>query len=308
MQVFINSKPELDGKQGVAAALGTFDGLHLGHMALMEEMKKAAAKENLKTLAYTFTSIPSELFSKRRPALKLFTAEEKIRAFEKQGIDYLVMTDFDRRYASTPEREFILGLIKSYNIEYLVVGYNFTYGKDAKGTPETLIKEAAEYGFKAEVIEPVMFEGSPVSSSRIRETLLCGDVEKAAAMLGCNYSVAGTVVEGRRVGRNMGFPTVNLKYDKGKLLPKNGVYVTRIKVDGVYHEGITNIGRNPTVSEGSSLSLETHILGFHKAIYGEPVKVVFEKRLRDEIKFKNKEMLKEQIGRDVETAVKYFEI
>jgi len=308
MQVFINARPELDGKQGIAAALGTFDGLHLGHAALIEELKKVAAAESLKTLVYTFTSVPSELFSKRKPYLRLFTVDEKIQAFEKQGIDVLVLMDFDRHYASIPEHDFILELKKYFNIEYLVVGYNFTYGKNAKGNPETLLKEAAEYGFKADIIEPVMFSGAPVSSSRIRETLLSGDAGTAAAMLGCNYSVSGTVVEGRRVGRNLGFPTINLKYDKGKLLPKNGVYVTRVKINGATHEGITNIGLNPTVSDGSMVSLETHILDFHKVIYGEKVKVVFEKRLRDEIKFKNKEMLKEQIEKDVQAAAKYFEI
>jgi len=308
MQVFINSRPELKADQRIAAALGTFDGLHLGHRALIDELKKVAEAEGLSTLAYTFTSVPSELFGKHKAGMRLFTLDEKIKAFEKLDIDYLVLMDFDRAYAAIPEDAFIKSLKDSFNIAYLVVGYNFTYGKNAQGDAVTLQKEAASYGFKADIIAPVLLNGLPVSSSRVREALLSGAVEDAAAMLGTSYAITGTVVEGKRIGRNLGYPTINIKYEKAKLLPKNGVYFTRAKVAGRYHESITNIGFNPTVSDGSLVSLETHILDFEKAVYGETVKVAFEKRLRDEIKFPNREMLKQQIEKDIASASEYFGI
>lgn len=308
MQVYINSRPDLNPKQRIAAALGTFDGLHLGHRALMKELKKIAGEQGLQTLVYTFTSVPAELFRKQKSGMRLFTLEEKIKAFEKLDIDYLILTDFDRAYAAIPEDWFIRDLTESFHIDYLVVGYNFTYGKNAQGGNASLQREAEAYGFKADIIAPVLLNGVPVSSSRIREALASGDVEGAAAMLGGNYSVTGTVVEGRRIGRGLGFPTINVRYEKAKLLPKNGVYITRVKLKGRTHESITNIGVNPTVSDGSLISLETHILGFEKAVYGETVKVVFEKRLRDEIKFANREMLKQQIEKDTAAASKYFGI
>ncbi len=308
MQITINSKPEIKGSKGVAAALGTFDGMHLGHIALIGKLKEIARTHDLSTLAYTFTSVPSELFSKSKKTIRLFTLEEKVAAFEKQGVDYLVMQDFDKKYADIAAGEFLRRLKAGLCLKYVAVGSNYTYGAKAMGTAQTLRAEAEENGFGVFVLDPVMLDGLPVSSTRIREALSKGDAEAAALLLGRNYSVAGTVVEGRRIGRSIGSPTVNLRYEKEKLLPKNGVYITRAHMRGCVYPAVTNIGYNPTVSEDQSVHLETHILEFAQKIYGEKVKVEFIKRIRDEIKFKNKEMLKAQIESDIRTTEKYFKI
>ena len=308
MQIYINSKPDIKDLNGVAAALGTFDGLHLGHMALIDELKKIAQQKNLKTLVYTFTSVPSELFFKSKKPVRLFTLEEKIAAFQKQNIDFLVLQDFDKKYAEISEDDFIRQLKNDLHLNYVVIGTNFTYGKQAKGNAERIQDEASKYGFEAFILSPVMLGGLPVSSTRIRDEISKGEMEYASVMLGRNYTVSGTVVEGRSIGRSIGSPTINLKYDKEKLLPKNGVYITRVHMAEVVYPGITNIGYNPTVSEDKAIHLETHILDFAKKVYGEKVKVEFIKRIRDEIKFKNKEMLKEQIENDIRAAEKYFKI
>lgn len=308
MQITINSKPEIKDQKGVAAALGTFDGMHVGHIALIDKLKEIAREHDLKTLVYTFTSVPSELFSRSKKTIRLFTLEEKIAAFEKQGIDYLVMQDFDKKYADIAADDFLRRLKADFGVNYVAVGSNFTYGAKAMGTAQTLRDEAEKNGFKVFILDPVMMNGLPVSSSRIREEISKGKTESAALLLGRNYSVSGTVVEGRRIGRSIGSPTINLKYEKEKLLPKNGVYITRAHMRGCVYPAVTNIGYNPTVSEDQSIHLETHILEFAQKIYGERVKVEFIKRLRDEIKFKNKEMLKAQIESDIRNAEKYFKI
>jgi riboflavin kinase/FMN adenylyltransferase len=308
MQITINSKPDIQDKKGIAAALGTFDGLHIGHRALIDELKKIAGEKGIKTLVHTFTSVPSELFAKSRKPARLFTLEEKIAAFDKLKIDYLVLQDFDKRYADIPEEDFIRRLKEDLNLCSVVVGTNFTYGAHAKGNAEVLLREADVYGFEAYVLNPVMLDDLPVSSTRIRQEISKGDVEYAGVMLGRNYAVSGIVVEGRQIGRSIGSPTVNLRYDKEKLLPKNGVYITRAHFKGVAYPSVTNIGFNPTVAEDKTIRLETHILGFDGKIYGEKVKVEFIKRIRDEIKFRNKEMLKEQIQSDIRAAEQYFKI
>lgn len=308
MRVFINSEPEIDKNKGVAVALGTFDGFHRGHAALIDELKNIAKAHDLYTLVYTFTSVPSELFTRTKTPSRLFTLEEKIAAFEKTGIDYLILKDFDKKYAAISEDDFIRQLKATLNISYLVVGFNFTYGKGASGNVASLKKQADNYGFQTDTIEPVIVGGMPVSSSRIREALLKGDMETAAVMLGRNYSLYGIVSEGKRFGRSIGFPTINLKTEKEKLLPANGVYITRVWINGSDYPGITNIGYNPTVHCDSAVHVETHILSFEKKIYGERVKLEFLRRIRDEIKFIHTDMLKAQIGKDIQEAERYFKI
>ena len=267
MRVFINSRFQINKDKGVAAALGTFDGFHRGHAALIDELKSVAKAHDLYSLVYTFTSVPSELFTKAKAPARLFTLEEKIEAFEKTGIDYLILTDFDKKYAAVSGDDFVRHLKDTFNMAYLVVGFNFTYGKNASGNTVSLKKAAENFGFSAHVIEPVVIDGVSVSSSRIREAVINGDMQTAAALLGRNYSLYGIVSEGKRIGTSIGFPTINLTAEKEKLLPQKGVYITRALIGGQDYPGITNVGCNPTVHQDRALHVETHILGFEKKKY-----------------------------------------
>ena len=307
MRIFLNTKPDIDSAKGVAAALGTFDGLHLGHLALIRELKNKAEEQGLHSLVYTFTSVPSELFTKKKMPARLFTLEEKIQAFENVGIDYLVLMDFDKQYAAMPEDEFIRRLKDELHMRRLVVGFNITYGKNATGNAKRLKQEGIKYGFAVDVIEPVLVEGRPVSSSRIREAVARGEMQQAAALLGRCYSVTGPVVEGKRVGRTIGFPTINLHTEPEKLLPSNGVYAGCAHIGGRVLPGVTNVGLNPTFADGR-MHVETHLFGFDEGLYGEQVTLEFVRKIRNEIKFESKEMLKAQIEKDIVEAKKILEI
>lgn len=280
----------------LSVALGTFDGLHLGHIALLEAVKGYSGE----SAVFTFNSLPSDLLLTDNKPMRLFTLEEKIEAFSKTGIDYLCIARFDKRFASVDKDVFaslILGTFKPKNI---VAGYNYTYGRHALGNVDTLKIFCEGRGCDVEIISPVIYDDEPVSSSRIRECIAAGAVERANALLGYCYSVSGTVERGAGLGNKLGFPTANITAAKEKALPLRGVYSVEVAVDERSYKGVCNIGVKPTVSKGIVETVEAHILSLSEDIYGKKITIMFKKRLRDEMKFKSKEELIEQIKRDIE--------
>jgi riboflavin kinase/FMN adenylyltransferase len=280
----------------LSIALGTFDGLHIGHMALI----KAAKTLDGQSAAFTFDKLPIDLFSVDHKPMHLFTLDEKIQAFQHTGLDYLCISGFDRKFAGLDKNDFASLILSAFRPINIVAGYNYTYGKRAEGNVDTL----AEFGMANKcnimIIPPVIYDDEPVSSSRIRECLWAGAVERANALLGYKYNISGVVETGSGLGNRLGFPTANITVAKEKILPLRGVYSVDVAVNGRDYKGVCNIGVKPTVSRGIKETVEIHMISMSSDIYGRKITVAFNKRLRDEMRFGSKEELVDQIKRDID--------
>ncbi|MFA5675026.1 MAG: bifunctional riboflavin kinase/FAD synthetase [Christensenellales bacterium] len=283
----------------MSVALGAFDGLHIGHMALLN----AAAGVRGKSAVLTFEPLPAEYFGGR--SLRLFTKEEKIAAFEKAGVDIMCVARFDGAFAQITSEEYEKMIAGYFSPSVVVAGYNYKYGLDARGDAESLKRAGGIYGFDVKIIPPVIYGGQTVSASRIRLCLEEGDVALAASLLGRPYALSGTVGCGRGIGGSkLGFPTANLCVPARKIIPKVGVYAVDIYHGGDCYKGVCNIGYNPTVTDNNNQkSVEIHILSLAENIYDHNITAHFIKRLRDEKKFGGVEELKAQIKRDIRSVL-----
>ncbi len=275
-----------------ALVLGTFDGVHTAHRALLKE----AAKHADDVIACTFDIPPASYFD--GDVRVLSTAAEKEQLLINSGATDVFMQKFDAHLAEMMPEEYIFSLCKRFKPDYIVAGFNHHFGKNASGTFGTLSALSAEYHFRAVMGMPFKNGGELVSSTLIRNCLASGNVERAAELLGRRYSLSGTVTTGKHLGAKLGFPTANLEYPPAKCIPAHGVYATLCTLDGRTYKGMTNIGTNPTVSDGDSVFAETHLLGFDGDIYGHDMSVHFIKRVRDEIKFGSVNELKKQLSLD----------
>lgn len=280
-------------------ALGMFDGVHIGHRALLTRAVEIAGRMGCKSVAYTFSNHPRVLFG--RPPRLLTTPEERRERILGLGVDIVHMEPFDRITASLSPKAFLDGLTREYEVRAMVVGFNYAFGQGGQGNARTLQAYGSERGFEVHVIEPVAYEGEPVSSTRIRELLESGDLCTANAMLCAPYSLCGTVTSNRGIGKSIGFPTANILPPPDKVLPRSGVYVSTVAYQGVRHAAVTNIGDNPTVS-GKFTTVETHVLDFQGDLYGRELCVEFRVWLRDEVRFPGKTELAQQIERDTASA------
>ena len=284
--------------------LGNFDGVHKGHQKLFEVAKYEARQKGLETVVFSFYPHPTWVIGNKRKSL-LMSRIDKKQMIERLGIDVLVEYPFTEEFAnSSPEEFFIEVLVKKLNVCVLVVGSNYYFGKNKAGNAEFLKKIGKQYGVEVHVVEAVMTEGKMISSSKIRDLILEGKIEEANEMLGHPYMIVGNVVQGKKIGRTLGFPTINLNADPDRVYPPNGVYVTKVKVYSKIYLGMTNIGVNPTVS-GERKMIETNLMEFNQSIYGEEVEIYFYHFIRAEKKFENIEALKKQIESDKE-QVQYF--
>lgn len=298
MEVITLQQAGLTSFKDLSLALGTFDGLHIGHMALIDAVKDSGGQ----SAVLTFDSLPADFFYGEHRPMRLMTLDEKIAAFDKTGIDYLCLVHFDKKLANLDKDKFSAILHDIFKPSSVVAGYNYTYGRDAKGDSDTLQNEGKKYGFAVHVIPPVVFDGEPVSATRIRECIEAGQVERAAALLGYSYALTGAVGSGKRIGTSkVGFPTANLVPPPEKIIPLRGVYGVTVCVEGKEYVGVCNIGVNPTVSSGSRETIETHIIGMSDDIYGKTITIRFLKRIRGEKKFDSIEELKSQIQSDIES-------
>ena len=284
-------------------ALGMFDGVHVGHRALLEQARDLARQLDAQTVAFTFTDAPGKLL--HLPVTSLSTPEQRTAWLREAGADRVDMVDFTRDFADLTPEAFVGYLQARYEIAALAAGFNYTFGKYGAGTADTLRTLGEKHGFQVLIADPVEVDGAPVSSTRIRACISGGDMEAAQTLLDRPYTLTGPVVSARHIGHALGYPTANLGTGE-QLLPPDGVYATVALVDGAEHPAVTNVGKNPTVA-GKMRTVETYILEGSLSLYGAELSVAFLSRLREERTFPSLDALSEQIGRDVAAVKKLFD-
>ncbi|WP_066436276.1 bifunctional riboflavin kinase/FAD synthetase [Chryseobacterium sp. CCH4-E10] len=297
MKVFKNFK-EYTSQKPLALSLGMFDGVHLGHKSIVDELIKVGSENNLETAVLTFWPHPRFVFNPNENLKLLNTLEEKQFLLEKCGIDTLFLKEFDEEFRNLTGEEFVRQiLVDKLNIKYLIIGYDHSFGKNKSGNFELLQKLSGELGFEVERMEAINIHENNISSTKVRNALLAGNIKEANEMLGYYYSVSGTVVHGKKLGRTIGYPTANIETDPIKLLPKKGAYIVEVFIKDELYKGMLSIGTNPTVN-GEKLTVEVYILDFEGDIYDEKITVAFRDFLHDEIKFEGLEKLIERLDED----------
>ncbi|MGN0145334.1 MAG: bifunctional riboflavin kinase/FAD synthetase [Clostridium sp.] len=278
-------------------ALGSFDGLHLGHLSLIHKICEEAKRHNGKSIVYTFKNHPRAVLNLNNTPKLIMNNHEKVEILEDCGIDMVYFQEFSNEFMKMSPREFIEFLINKFHLKGLVVGFNYKFGYKNTGDTELLKELQKEYGFELFIMEPCKYKGEVISSTRIRKEIEDGNVYEAYKMMSHPLKISGEVVHGRKIGRTIGFPTANLDYNKKFILPAIGVYYTNVKVNNNIYKGITSVGNNPTV-EGKKLTIETYLLDFNEDIYGKNIEVFFIKKIRNEKKFSGIEQLKNQLEKD----------
>lgn len=279
---------------------GTFDGVHQGHQRIIERLRRLAEVTMGETVLLTFYPHPRYVLYPDDNRMKILTTlDEKIEILEQSGIDHLVVMEFTEKFSRQTSLQFIRDiLVNKIGTQTLVIGYDHRFGKNREGSFEHLKKYAGTYGFDVEEIPAQDIEDVTISSTKIRKALDAGDVLTANKYLGRDYSMMGKVVPGKRLGRDLGFPTANIAiHEPHKLIPKDGVYAVKVAVNGTIHNGMLNIGYRPTV-KGEDRTVEANIFDFSEDIYNQDVKVSFVDKLREEMKFDDLESLKIQLEKD----------
>ncbi len=286
---------------GKVATIGFFDGVHLGHNYLLEQLKSEAQQRNMQSVVVTFANHPRLFFDPDCGLKQLTLSDEKLALIKQKGVYEVVMLQFDQQLSRFTSREFMQLLVEKYGIRVLLMGYDHRFGSDRT----TLFDEYIEYGKQLGLVvkrcEGFCESEVMVSSSKVRRALDLCDITLANKLLGYKYFVKGRVVEGQKIGRQIGFPTANLQIDSLKLIPSDGVYVVNVIVEEVEYRGILNIGSRPTVS-GGERTVEVHIIGFTGDLYGKEVILKFLKFLRHEMKFSSLNELRIQIQKDFNQA------
>ena len=286
--------------------VGTFDGVHQGHRALMEAVVNKAKERNARSVVVTFDPHPREIINPGKEGIKLLTTlKERAEILEDLGVDVLLVIPFDRDFSLLTSEEFIRDIIYSkVGVSEFVIGYDHHFGRDRKGTIETIEMLGGELGFDSYVVSKQEMGEVTISSTVIRNTLAEeGDVKQAAEYLNRHYLLNGIVMHGDERGRIIGYPTANLKPEhENKVIPKNGVYAVKVRVNNDWYGGMMNIGVRPTFGEDER-TLEVNIFDFDREIYGDTIQVRFIDRIRDEKKFSGIEELKSQLDSDKKSAL-----
>ena len=289
----------------ITAATGFFDGVHLGHRKVLSRLCEIAKQRGEKSAVITFWPHPRSVLQQEAYNLRLLTSlEEKKEIFKSIGINKVIVIEFTKEFSMLSTEQFLKKFLKEkYEVDTLVIGYDHKIGHDVNESQDEMIKLARKAGIEIVRVEEFVEGNEIISSTKIRKSLIEGNVEKANEFLGYRYGLTGVVVSGQHLGRTMGFPTANLKlYNPLKLVPGNGVYAVYAGVCGKTYIGICNIGVRPTVGSNNAQTIETHILDFDEDIYGLDLKLEFVQRIRDERKFDSLELLKQQLSKDKEFA------
>lgn len=288
--------------------LGTFDGVHLGHTVILDKICNIAKQENLESVVLTFFPHPRLIVSNDSEIKMLNTMSEKAKLLEQKGIQNFIIHPFDKLFSELSPREFVEQiLIKQLNIQKIIIGYDHKFGKNRAADFNDLIAFGNEFGFDVQEISAKQVNEVSVSSTKIRNSLLEGNISLANDYLGYSYMLSGIVVKGNQLGRTIGFPTANIQISENyKLIPKNGVYIVTAILNNKTIFGMMNIGVKPTLGE-NLLSIEVHLLQFSEDIYGKKIQVNVIERLRDEQKFESFEALKLQLEMDKANTLHYFE-
>ena len=290
-----------------AITIGTFDGVHIGHQKIIEQILSLAKENSLQPTVLTLFPHPRMVLHKEDNIKLLNTIDERIELLKSFGIKEVVVKTFDTEFANLSAKNYVKTiLVDELNVKQLVIGYDHRFGKNRSADITHLKTFAKAYDFQVEEISAQDIEDVTVSSTKIRKALIKGDVERANSYLGYRYFITGKVIEGKGLGKTIKFPTANIHVKENyKLIPHDGVYIVKAKIENELVFGMMNIGTNPTV-DGNTHSMEVHFFNFTQDIYGCTLRVEFLKRIRNEEKFKNLEALKIQLEKDKRSALNYI--
>lgn len=292
--------------------IGTFDGVHLGHQKVILSLREIAKKHGGETVIFTFSAHPRLVTAPNETNLRLLTTlDEKIELFERYGIDHLIVYPFDKAFSQVSYARFVEEiLVKQIGIHSLVIGHDHKFGKNREGDFDYLQQCAIKFNFEIERLDALFVEDENVSSTRIRNALQNGEIRKANHYLGYEFTLHGTIVPGKQLGRLMGFPTANIEAsDKNKIIPGYGVYAVKVLLNNRLFYGMMNIGTRPTFNKNAdNRSIEVNIFDFDEDVYGQEIKLTFVSKIRDETKFDNVQMLVAQLVKDKIAALEMFEV
>ena len=301
----ITSIEKIDTIKESVVTIGNFDGIHKGHQVLIEKATEYAKKNNVISTVFTFNNHPVNYF-KPNSIKNIITNNDKIKILKTMGVDYIINIPFDEYMTKISGYDFVKDiLIDKLGAKKIIVGHDFTFARNKEGNIDLLKELSKKNGFLLEIVNPVKIDDIRISSSYIRKLILDGKVEDARKYLGRNYKLSGEVIHSKKLGRTIGFPTANISIDENIIIPKVGIYATKVYVNGTIYYGATNVGYNPTVN-GNKLSIETNILEFNADIYGKIITIEFLERIRDEKKFNGIEELKEQLQKDTKYIYKVY--
>ena len=306
MKVY-QSIEEFEGAVNPAITIGTFDGVHIGHQKIINQLKSAAAVINGETVLVTFFPHPRLVLFPDDEDLKLLnTEEEKKELLEKHGIQHLIIQPFNKEFSRIGYTEYVRDiLVNKLKVKKLIIGYNHQFGRNREGTFQKLKALAPIYKFELERIPAQDINKVEISSTKIRKALNSGDIKTANKYLGYEYSLTGTVVKGKGLGKDFGYPTANIQiHDKFKLIPVDGIYAVAVQVKNTMYNGMMSIGVNPSISDNNKKTIEVNIFDFEQDIYTENIRVFFKQKIRDEKKFNSIDLLKKAIASDKEKVLK----
>lgn len=293
----IKAIKDIDIEFDTVVTIGNFDGVHKGHQVLIEKTATYAKARGIKSAVFTFLNHPINYFVPEK-VKNIFDEKEKERLIEGFGIDYLIDIPFDKAMTQISAEQFIVKILKDkIHAKKIVVGHDFTFARNKEGNVKVLKELGHEYGIEVEIVQPIKINGIRVSSTFIRELISEGRVDEIPQYLGTPYVIEGEIIHGKANGRKMGYPTANISLKDQIIKPKNGIYASRVIIDGKKYFGATNVGMNPTVN-GKYLSIETNILNFDEDIYGKRVRIEFLEKIRDEKKFESLDELRKQLDLD----------
>lgn len=301
MEIFnkLNHNPEL------SICLGFFDGVHQGHKVVIKNAVNLAQQNGLKSAVITFKEHPLCYLQNRKPSY-IIPLKDRLSLIEEQGIDYVYVLDFDDNIADALAFDYLQDfLVKNFEPKFITTGFNHYFGANKRGDAAFLRTYQEKFGYKFFEIPPITYNSTLISSSKIRQLIADGEMEKIPELLGENFYIKGRVITGERLGRTISFPTANLKYPSDIIKASGGVYIATVRVDSTDYKAIANLGKRPTVS-GSTLLLEAHLLDFNENIYDKDIKISLIKKIRNEVKFDSLPDLKSQLVKDEATARVFF--
>ncbi len=304
-----NSIEEFEVISDTVVTIGTFDGVHAGHKVVIEQLKSAAKKNSAESVVLTFFPHPRMVLYPDDNELRLLnTIDERIEMLKSAEIDHLIIHPFSKEFSQLSSTEYVRDiLVNKLNVATLIIGYDHHFGRNREGSFEHLQELAPLYDFNVEEIPAQEIQKINISSTKIRTSLLHGEIHAANQFLGYNYFINGRVVDGNKMGRTIGFPTANIKVTEWyKLIPAQGVYAVKIKLDGNIFEGMLNIGSRPTLNGTDNETIEVNIFNFEQEIYNKEIQIEFYERIRDEQKFEDLASLKKQLEIDKQKAIQIF--
>ena len=288
-------------KIGKVATIGFFDGVHLGHNYLIEQLKSEAQQRDMQSMVVSFANHPRLFFDPNCGLKQLTLSDEKVTLLKQNGVGEVVMLQFDEHLSKLTSREFMQLLVEKHGVKVLLMGYDHRFGSDRGTSFDEYIEYGRQLGLEIKRCDGFSESEVMVSSSKVRRALELWDIPLANKLLGYKYFLKGRVVDGKKIGRQIGFPTANLDIDTLKLIPSDGVYVVDVEVEGVEYRGVLNIGTRPTVS-GDQRTIEVHIINFTGNLYGKEIELKFLRFLRHEQRFSSLDDLREQIRKDFNQA------